>query len=108
MYSLALDMAGYVVIVANSSEAALRLAVEAEPDLVLMDIGIPGQSGLEVLREFRNAPGTADLPVVMLTNYGDPGFVAESVELGALDYLIKSRTSPAVLAERVKGWCGAS
>lgn len=105
MYTYALRRAGYEVVIADTSDAAVRMATEAGPDLVLMDIGLPGRSGLEVLREFRTKPGTAELPVVMLTNYGDPNFVAESEGLGALDYLIKSSTSPTMLAERVKGWC---
>lgn len=104
MYSYALNRAGYDVIVAGSAAAALEVVAGRVPDLVLMDIGLPGPSGLQMLRELRQAPATAELPVVMLTNYGDPKFLAESVELGAIDYLIKSRTSPSMLANRVRAW----
>ena len=104
MYTYALNRAGYDVVVAGSAAAALEVVAERVPDLVLMDIGLPGPSGLQMLRELRKAPATAELPVVMLTNYGDPRFLEESAQLGAIDYLIKSRTSPSMLAERVRAW----
>lgn len=105
MYTYALHRAGYDVLIAGSTGAALKLLQEEAPDLVLMDIGLPGESGLEMLRRLRSSASTAELPVVMLTNYGDPAFIRESAELGAIDYLIKSRTSPSLLAERVRSWC---
>jgi DNA-binding NtrC family response regulator len=70
----------------NASVALERLA-EARPDLVLMDIRMPGSSGMEALRRIKEShPG---VPVVMMTAYGDTQTAIEAMKMGALDYLLK-------------------
>ena len=79
---------GYDVPTASSGEQALALIAEAEPDLVLLDIVMPGMDGYEVCRRIREKMETAYLPVVMVTASGDEQKV-KALEAGADDFLTK-------------------
>ena len=76
-----LRRAGYSVSEANSGEQALRLAAERKPDLALLDIRMPGMSGIEVAAQFRETHGT---PFIFLSAYGDENLVDQAAQLGAL------------------------
>jgi len=71
------------------------------PDLLLLDLLMPGQGGLEVLRILRSRPATAALPVVVLTAMDDEANTRAGFELGATDYVTKPFTIPQ-LAARVR------
>ena len=79
---------GYRVITAGSGDEALRLLDEESPDLVLLDILMPGMSGYEVCGRIRKNPTTAFLPVVMITASGDQEKV-RAIEAGADDFVAK-------------------
>jgi two-component system, OmpR family, phosphate regulon response regulator PhoB len=104
MYALQLTASGFQVTTARSGSEALRLAAVVPPDLIYLDLGLPGMTGLEVLERLRTAPSTADVPIVILTNYSEPEMIKRGQELGAQDYLIKVDTSPAVLAAAARRW----
>jgi CheY-like chemotaxis protein len=104
MYRVSLELQGYAVEVANDGRAGLQAIRERAPDLVVLDMRMPGMTGLDVLRELRAEPATADLPVVVLTNYDEPGMVQEAYRLGALQWMVKVDTTPRTLAERMGGW----
>jgi len=94
--------AHYRVRVANSGLAALRLAASApRPDLILLDVMMPGMDGLEVLRRLQADPQTFDIPVLFVTAMDDTADEAQGLALGALDYITKPLRPPVVLA-RVK------
>jgi PleD family two-component response regulator len=80
---------GYRTLEAYDGVEALRLALEAKPDLVLLDIMIPGKDGFEVCLELRSREDTADLPILMLTALQDIESMATGLEVGATDYIIK-------------------
>ncbi len=82
----ALENEGYVVEIAESGEAGLEVLQEQEPDLVLLDLILPGIDGLEVCRQIR---GMRDLPVMMLTAKDDEVDLVVGLELGADDYITK-------------------
>ncbi|HYN43030.1 MAG TPA: fused response regulator/phosphatase [Thermoanaerobaculia bacterium] len=79
----------YQVSVAFDGESALRSIAESPPDLVLLDIMMPGLDGYEVLRRLRADPGTHEIPVMFLSSLEDVGNKAKGFELGANDYLSK-------------------
>jgi len=79
----------YQLSVAFDGESALRSIAESPPDLVLLDIMMPGLDGYEVLRRLRADPGTHDLPVMFLSALEDAANKAKGFELGANDYLSK-------------------
>ena len=97
-----LERAGYAVRVAGDGPEALRLAAESRPDLVVLDLMLPGMDGLEVMRrisEPANGSGRR-VSVILLTAKGDPGDRILGLRLGADDYVAKP-FSPAELVARV-------
>ena len=104
MYALQLTASGFHVTTARSGAEALDLVVRAVPDLIYLDLGLPGMTGLEVLERLRTAPSTAEVPVVILTNFSEPEMIQRGRELGAQDYLVKVDTSPALLAAAARKW----
>jgi len=92
-----LERDGHTVTVAGDGETALRLAAGAEPDLVVLDLMLPGIDGLEVCRRLREHSA---VPVVMLTALGEESDRIAGLQLGADDYVTKP-FSPAELALRV-------
>ena len=84
---------------ANGQEAMSAVAA-ATPDLVVMDIMMPGMSGLEVLERWRADPATANLPVILLTAKAAESDVDRGFELGATEYVVKP-FSPLDLVRRV-------
>jgi two-component system OmpR family response regulator len=80
---------GYMVVLAQSGREALDLISGRGFDLVLLDMVMPGMSGLEALGEIRAAPDTADLPVIMITALNDPHGAVAALAAGADDHLAK-------------------
>ncbi|MCL4806676.1 MAG: response regulator [Thermoanaerobaculia bacterium] len=89
---------GFTIATAASGPEALRLLEETPFDLVLLDVVMPGMSGLEVLRDLRSRHAAADLPVVMATARDDSNDVVTALRLGANDYVTKPLDFPVVLA----------
>jgi DNA-binding response OmpR family regulator len=93
-----LDHSGFAVLTAATGPEALRSVRTGSPDLVVLDLGLPGVDGLDVLRELRRAGG---LPVIVLTARGEESDKLVGLELGADDYLTKP-FSPKELVARVR------
>ncbi|WP_417069501.1 response regulator [Niveibacterium terrae] len=88
--------------IANSGERALKIASsDAPPDLILLDIMMPGMDGFEVCRQLKFSPSTRDIPVIFLTAKSDEKDEAEGLKLGAVDYVTKP-ISPSITLARVK------
>jgi DNA-binding response OmpR family regulator len=104
MYALQLTASGFHVTTARSGAEALAIVVDVSPDLIYLDLGLPGMPGLEVLERLRGAPNTAEVPVVILTNFSEPEMMQRGRELGAQDYLVKVDTPPALLAAAAWKW----
>ena len=81
-----LEHAGFEVVVATDGDAALSSARASRPDLVVLDLGLPGRDGLDVTRELRRS---SNVPIVMLTARGDEADRIVGLELGADDYIVK-------------------
>ena len=93
---------GYKVIRASSGEVGLQLAQTKSPDLILLDLMLPGIGGLDICRILKSDPRTKYLPIVMVTSKGEETDIVKGLELGADDYITKP-FSPSVLIARVKG-----
>ena len=98
-YNLARE--GFQVEGAPSGEEALRRVRQQPPDLVVLDLMLPGVDGLEVCRRLKGDRRTAEIPIVMLTAKGEDADVVAGLELGADDYVVKP-FSPRVLLARIK------
>ena len=95
-----LQKAGHTVETAASGTAGLKRATEAVPDLILLDLMLPGIDGLMVCQTLRSDPGTASIPIIMLTARGEEAERVTGLELGADDYVTKP-FSPRELTARV-------
>lgn len=93
--------AGFRVECAATGEDGYKKARDLRPDLVLLDLMLPGMDGLEVCHRLRQAPDTKDCPIIMLTAKGEEHDIVRGLEMGADDYVPKP-FSPQVLLARVK------
>lgn len=92
---------GFSVRTATTGEEALREIREGMPQLMLLDLMLPGMDGLEVCRNIKTSQETSELPVIMLTARGEESDVVQGLELGADDYITKP-FSPRVLMARIR------
>lgn len=96
-----LSQEGYRISCAASGEEALSRVRLEPPDLIVLDLMLPGIDGIEVTRELKNDPDTKDIPIVMLTAKGEEADIVTGLELGADDYITKP-FSPRILLARVR------
>lgn len=94
----ALDEAGYTVLVATSGEAALRIAAEIHPDVVVLDALMPQIDGFEVARRLKADPATAAVPIIFMTGLSDTEHVEAAFAAGGADYVTKPIRPREVLA----------
>jgi DNA-binding response OmpR family regulator len=102
MYATKLELENYTVIMATDGAKGLKLAMKEKPDLVLLDLNLPIMDGFQVLEELKKSPDTKDIPVLVLTNYGQKENVDKCLNLGAEDYLIKAHFVPSEVVARIK------
>jgi two-component system alkaline phosphatase synthesis response regulator PhoP len=96
-----LEKEGYRVTGVVSGEEALRHARSRPPDLIVLDLMLPGMDGLTVCRELKQDAKTRDLPIIILTAKGEEADIVAGLELGADDYVTKP-FSPRVLLARLR------
>jgi two-component system alkaline phosphatase synthesis response regulator PhoP len=96
-----LEKEGYRVSCAATGEDALKAAAARSPDLVVLDLMLPGIDGLEVCRRLKRDPATESIHIVILTAKGEEADVVTGLEMGADDYITKP-FSPRVLIARVR------
>jgi len=103
----ALDEAGYTVLVATHGEAALQRALQAQPDIVLLDAMMPGMDGFEVARRLKAQAETAHIPVVFMTGLTDTEHVVAAFQAGGVDYVTKPIRPREVIARIAAHMLGA-
>ena len=94
----ALASAGYTPVVTGDPAEALRLVAEEKPDLVLLDLMLPGTDGIELMKDIL---GAGDVPVIFVSAYGRDELIARAFDMGAVDYVVKP-FSPTELAARIR------
>ena len=105
IYSTVLRHVGYDVVEAEDGVQAVALARSALPDLILMDISIPGMDGWEATRILRRDPATKAIPIIALTAHALPDDRERAAQMGFSSYLAKPVEPRTVLAE-VRRWIG--
>ena len=93
---------GFTVLTASDGEAALQMVRAETPDLVLLDLIMPRLQGFEVLRTLKQDPATEAIPVIVLSNLGQPSDVQQAMEEGAAAYFVKADLSLQALVQRVE------
>ncbi len=93
---------GYDIAEAVDGEKGIKAVGEEKPDLVLLDLILPGIDGFEVLDKIKEDPKTAQVPVIILSNLGQKDDIERGLKMGAVDYMIKAHFTPGEIIEKVK------
>jgi len=93
---------GFDVAEAIDGEEGVKKAKAENPDLILLDLILPGIDGFEVLSKTKEDPNSASIPVIILSNLGQKEEVEKGLKLGAADYLIKAHFTPGEIIEKIK------
>ena len=102
LFQAVLELEGFAVEVVGSAPEALNRITQSRPDLILMDVQLPGQDGLSLTRELKRNPATASIPVVALTAHAMSGDRELALRAGCAGYIakpIETRTFGAVVGQ---------
>jgi len=93
---------GYNIVEAVDGEKGIKSVKDEKPDLVLLDLILPGIDGFEVLSKIKEDPVLSQVPVIILSNLGQKDDIERGLKIGAADYLIKAHFTPGEIIEKVK------
>jgi len=93
---------GYDIAEAVDGEKGIKNVKEEKPDLILLDLILPGIDGFEVLAKIKEDPILSQIPVIILSNLGQKDDIERGLKIGAVDYLIKAHFTPGEIIEKVK------
>jgi CheY-like chemotaxis protein len=93
---------GYDVVTAADGESGLVMIKETKPDVVLLDLILPGINGFEVLEKAKQDPDIAAIPIVILSNLGQGEDIEKGLALGAKDFLVKAHFTPQEIVNKLK------
>ncbi len=91
---------------AVDGEEGIRKIKEEKPDLILLDLILPGIDGFEVLSQMKKELTLASIPVIILSNLGQKDDVEKGLKMGAVDYLIKAHFTPGEIIDKIKAVLG--
>jgi len=97
-----LSQENFQIIEAVDGEEGVSKVKEVIPDMVLLDLILPGIDGFEVLAKVKEDPATTSVPVIILSNLGQREDVERGMKLGAIDYLIKAHFTPNEIIDKIK------
>ncbi|MFA4998989.1 MAG: response regulator [Candidatus Paceibacterota bacterium] len=95
---------GYAVDIAKNGEEAVRKIRKKKPDLILLDILMPGSDGFYVIKEIKRSPIWKSIPVIVLSNLGEDTAIKRALEVGADDYFVKSQHPIQEVIKRVEDY----
>lgn len=101
LYQRQLEKANFTIQCAKDGPEGLLYALQS-PDLILLDIMLPGMNGIDLLKQLKSNLQTSSIPVILLTNLGQAEVIKQAYNLGAQGYLLKLNTAPDLLIEVVK------
>lgn len=102
MYKFKFSKAGFEVFNSIDVEGGLKIAQKEKPDLIILDMLLPKESGLNFLEKRKEIESIAKIPIIVLSNFDDSETRTKALKLGAVDYLIKSNFNPAEILEQLK------
>jgi len=106
LLSKKLEKEGYQISIAKNGEEGLMIMKSGKPDLVLLDIIMPKKGGFEVMEEMQRDEELRKIPVIVISNSGQPVELDRAQKLGARDWLIKTEFDPKEVLEKVKKQIG--
>lgn len=93
---------GYDVAEAMDGEKGIDAVKQEKPDLILLDLILPGIDGFEVLARIKSDPEISEIPVIILSNLGQKDDIEKGLNMGAVDYLIKAHFTPTEILEKIR------
>ncbi|MFA4998445.1 MAG: response regulator [Candidatus Paceibacterota bacterium] len=102
MYEEKFSQSGFSVMVAHSAEEGFESLKEYKPDLILLDILLPQENGIQFLKRAKDVSEISKIPVIVFSNYDDPETKKKASDLGARDYLIKTNFTPSEIVGKIK------
>ena len=102
VFATSLKKHGYDVITAANGQAGLEKAKSDRPDLIFLDQVLPDIQGNEVLKTLKDDLVTKEIPVAMLSNFGQNELIQEAINTGAVDYILKYQIEPDDLDSKIK------
>ncbi|MCX6792480.1 MAG: response regulator [Candidatus Falkowbacteria bacterium] len=102
MYSLKFLTEGFVVHGAMTAEEGFAEASIFKPDLIMLDIMLPDEDGIMLLKKLKRSKTTAAIPVVLLSNLSEPAYREKGLIYGALDFWVKAYYDPTEIVDKVK------
>lgn len=97
-----LEKEGFEVSSVMDGSEAVTKTKDIKPDIVLLDLILPGSNGFEILKEIKNDREIKETPVIVLSNLGQKSEIDKGIELGAVDYLVKAHFTPTEVLEKIK------
>ncbi|OGZ49229.1 MAG: hypothetical protein A3C84_01540 [Candidatus Ryanbacteria bacterium RIFCSPHIGHO2_02_FULL_48_12] len=97
-----LNKEGFSTLEAVDGESGIQLVEQKNPQLILLDLLLPGMDGFEVLRRLKENKATASVPVIVLSNLGQQEDTDRVFKLGAEDFLVKAKFTPGEIVDKVK------
>ena len=95
---------GYHVEVANDGVSGVDLCTRVQPQVILLDVMMPRQNGILVLQTLRASDETKNTPVVVMSNFSEPTLIKRAIQLGALEYVIKTQVEGPALLNALPRW----
>ncbi len=102
LFQQVFNLKGLLTIPATTIEEALRMAFIDRPDLILLDVMLHNENGLDIMEKLKQDEATKDIPIFVFTNTDKKEFKDRAEKLGAEDYIIKSETIPQEMAQRIQ------
>jgi len=97
-----LEQAGLNALVACDGELGLQMAEQLQPDVIVLDVQMPGMNGFQVCKRLKGIPDTANIPIILLTRHDDDETIVLGLQMGAVDYIPKDAFADAVLIETLR------
>lgn len=97
-----LNEEGFQIMEAMDGESAINQLKEKTPDLILLDLILPGMDGFEILKHIKKNESSSSIPVIILSNLGQKEEIDRGLELGAEDFLIKAHFTPDEIIQKVR------
>jgi two-component system, OmpR family, alkaline phosphatase synthesis response regulator PhoP len=102
IWGIILKQNGFEILSAANGRAGIDQAKTQKPDFILLDQIMPDMRGNDVLKTLKEDPETSNIPVAMASNYSDEQLMQESIQQGALDYILKYQIEPLDLVSKIK------
>ncbi len=102
VYQSKFELEGFILFVADEMKKAIDSALHDKPDLILLDLLLKNENGLNVLTELKKNPKTKDIPVIVFTNFDTEKTKDEAMELGAVKYVVKAQVTPTEITQIIK------